>query len=123
MPAEKRRVVYNQQYSETEVTEFIKGFTQFEVGDCLKNTFTQGYCYYFSLILRERFPGGSIVYIPVMGHFSYLLQGNLYDITGKIETEEKYYDFENYPDYLQKQRIVRDCILKKEYDYASQKEI
>ena len=47
-----------------------------------------------------------------MGHFMYLLEGSLYDITGSVETENIYYDFEKYPDYLQKQRIVRDCVLK-----------
>ena len=94
------------------VIAFISHFRHFESGSVLVNTFTQGYCYYFSIILRERFPGGKVVYSPVMGHFMYLLNGNLYDINGMVECNEDYYDFEEYPDPLQKQRIVRDCILK-----------
>lgn len=95
------------------ILDFIQGFNKNENNDVLKKTFTQGYCYYFSVILRERFPGGTIVYAPIMGHFLYKIQGKLYDITGEVEVDT-YHDFEIYPDYLQKERIIRDCVLKVE---------
>jgi hypothetical protein len=94
-----------------DILGFIRGFNQAENNDVLKKTFTQEYCYYFSVILRERFPGGTIVYAPIIGHFLYKIQGKLYDITGEVDIDI-YHDFEIYPDRLQKERIVRDCILK-----------
>lgn len=104
----KRKVAYGNQ----DVIGFINDFNKHESHGVLKNVFTQGYCYYFSIILRERFPGGKIVYSPVMGHFMYLINNTLFDITGIVKTEHKYYDFEKFPDYLQKQRIIRDCVMK-----------
>lgn len=41
-----------------------------------------GNCYYFSIILHERFPGGTIVYDGVAGHFLYLYNNKLYDWEG-----------------------------------------
>ena len=43
-----------------------------------------GNCYYFALILRDRFPGGIIYYDVINGHFIYQYNGNYYDWTGII---------------------------------------
>lgn len=95
-----------------DIIEFISGFNCFENNDVLRNTFTRGYCYYFCVILRERFPGGVIVYSPLRGHFLYKIGKRLYDVTGEVKDIDVYYDFSDYPDRLQKERIIRDCILK-----------
>lgn len=102
-----------------DVLEFIRGFNRTESNNVLMDTFTKGYCYYFSVILRERFPGGKIVYAPIRGHFLYKIKGKLYDITGEVEVDI-YHDFDFYPDYLEKERIIRDCILKVEPIYPPQ---
>ena len=73
---------------------------------------TSGNCYFFAVILQEAF-GGDIYYDVVNGHFLLQLDGNLYDWTGKVEDcgiLVKWSDFEQY-DRLQKERIVRDCIM------------
>ena len=40
-----------------------------------------GNCYYFSLILQDRFPGGEIYYDVIDGHFLYCYNGKYYDLT------------------------------------------
>lgn len=78
-----------------------------------KSVWLYGNCYYFSVILKDRFPGGRIVYDVVQGHFSYFYGGKFYDPTGIISPKDKnvvdWATFEEY-DYLQKKRIIRDCI-------------
>lgn len=74
-----------------------------------------GNCYYFALILKDRFPEGTIYYDVISGHFMFEYMGGFYDWTGLIDME--YFDgilivwdtFENY-DHLEKERIIRDCI-------------
>lgn len=41
-----------------------------------------GNCYYFALILSDRFPGGTIYYDVIYGHFIYLYEGKYYDWSG-----------------------------------------
>ena len=101
----------SQNTADGDVLRVIQGFNKHDDCSVLRKTFTLGYCYYFSIILRERFPDGVIVYSPTRGHFFCKIDGKLYDVTGEAEVDI-YYDFDNYPDLLQKERIVRDCILK-----------
>ena len=49
-----------------------------------------GNCYYFSIILRERFPGGTIVYNGVEGHFMYLYNNQLYDWEGSHSLDKRF---------------------------------
>lgn len=44
-----------------------------------------GNCYYFSVILKERFPKGKIMYDPVDNHFLFRYRGKLYDSKGLDE--------------------------------------
>lgn len=70
-------------------------------------------CYYFAVILKDRFPEGDIYYDVINGHFSYRINGVHYDHTGAFEPDGylvKWDDFDEY-DSIQKARIVRDCIL------------
>jgi len=69
-------------------------------------------CYYFALILKDRFPGGAIYYDVINGHFSYSYNDNHYDHTGIIKPDGylvSWDEFDNY-DSIQKQRIIRDCL-------------
>lgn len=87
------------------IVEFIRRrFSQ----DC---DWLNGNCYFFSVILRERFPNGQIIYEPVDGHFLYKVKNNCYDFLGKHPIPEYYYiwdELEQLEPYIYK-RIKRDC--------------
>lgn len=71
-----------------------------------------GNCYYFAIILKNRFPLGDIYYDVIYGHFIFKYENYYYDWTGKVNPKGKlvkWNDFEEY-DRLQKACIVRDCI-------------
>ncbi len=91
---------------EEKIKEFIK--RRFP-DDCRWLT---GNCYFFAIILQAAF-GGDIYYDVINGHFLLQCEGSFYDWTGKVDNYEKlvkWNDFEQY-DKLQKQRIIRDCIM------------
>lgn len=105
-----------------EVIEFIEQFAQ--GNPILIEKFTQGYCYYFAVMLKARFPGGKIFYHPIQGHFYTEIEGLLYDIRGGKKYAEvgdwqtliAWDTFKEY-DLLLYNRIVRDCVLKtKQHD-------
>lgn len=90
-----------------EVTEFIQ--RRFKL-DC---NWTSGNCYYFAKILKDRFPEGVIFYDVTDGHFIFLYGNKYYDWTGCITPIGhlvEWNKFEKY-DCLQKERIIRDCIM------------
>lgn len=91
-----------------EVLEFIK--RRFS-DDC---DWTTGNCYYFALILKDRFPEGKIFYDVHFGHFVYHYYGKFYHWLGVYDCNEDYLipwdTFEIY-DAERKQRIIRDCIM------------
>lgn len=95
------------------VIKFIKQFQEFgsDVTDC----FSYGMCYYFAIILRERF-NANIVYDPIMNHFAGEIDGQVYDITGFLSTYDDprwvYWEYYQEEDALHTYRIYRDCILK-----------
>lgn len=92
-----------------------------------------GNCYYFALILKDRF-NGEIYYDVINGHFLTLINNTLYDATGIVHklTEENIlklnqsslfhsikltndliivnWQYFHYYDQLQKQRIDECCI-------------
>lgn len=66
------------------IYKFKKGFNQEEV----ENIFLNGNCYYFSSILNNMF-SGYIAYDVLDCHFIFkTLNGNSYDITGKIQKDK-----------------------------------
>ena len=84
--------------------------------------FTQGCCYWFAFILKERFHG-KIVYDPVIGHFACQIGNSVYDIRGNIDKIYgpdffHWYDWDNWEIYADGQpsgarsRVINDCILK-----------
>lgn len=92
---------------EDKVLEFIhKRFKK----DC---DWIDGNCYYFAIILKDRFPNGKIFYDVVDGHFIFKYKKRFYDWTGIVKPDGylvKWSKFDKY-DSLLKQRIIRDCIM------------
>ena len=74
------------------ILEFIKIFNS------PSNTilFTECACYWFSVILHQRFPNSSIVYDPHQVHFATKINGKVYDITGLVVEDSDYIDWEYY---------------------------
>lgn len=78
------------------------------------NMWTSGNCFYFALILKARFPSGKIYYDVIYGHFIFEYEGYLYDWDGMYYKDDDYlveWDKFNEYDSLQKEIIVRDCIM------------
>lgn len=76
--------------------------------DC---NWTTGNCYYFALILADRF-NGDIYYDVINGHFITKIQNYFYDWNGIVDTNNYLVEWNKMDQYdsLVKQRIVRDCI-------------
>jgi len=101
---------------DNEVLEFIEKFKQYEQGDVLHRTFTNGYCYYFAIILQERF-GGEILYDPIEGHFVTRILDDyfgihLYDITGEVTNKYDWSILQPKTYWMKNGRIIRGVILK-----------
>ena len=93
---------------EDRVIEFIK--RRFK-SDC---NWISGNCYYFAMILKTRFPDGVIFYDVINGHFVFNYADRYYDYTGIITPGENNiieWDIFGQYDSLQRERIIRDCIL------------
>lgn len=92
------------------VVEFIR--RRFP-SDC---NWLNGNCYYFAVILKARFPEGTILYDQVDGHFVVDIGGTLYDWTGAVRESpgpHSYVAWDEFDDIdrLQHRRIVRDCVM------------
>jgi len=53
--------------------------------------FTEGFCYYFAIILKEAYPGGTVCLLKGHGHIVYLYRGKFYDITGELTNRRNRY--------------------------------
>ena len=95
---------------EKEILSFIGRFTSNGRKSEVIDTFTQGCCYWFARILKERFPAGKIVYDSVENHFACSIGGNEYDITGNVTGQYSFVTWKSFSDKLERQRIKRDCI-------------
>ena len=93
------------------VLDFIEQFRELGATNCFSN----GMCYYFSIILKERFgPFVSLMYAEVDNHFGTRIADRIYDITGDVTDK---YDWTLWSRMLIKdpllyERILRDCIAK-----------
>lgn len=92
---------------DNKVLEFIQ--RRFK-NDC---NWLDGNCYYFSIILKNRFPDGNIYYDVINGHFIFLYQGIYYDWTGVIELDGCLVEWDKFQEYdsIQKKRIIEACVL------------
>lgn len=72
-----------------------------------------GNCYYFSLILSDRFPGGCIYYDVILGHFVYFYEGKYYDWSGETQPEGYLVEWSKFDEYdsLQKNSIIEGCLM------------
>lgn len=90
-----------------EVLEFIQ--RRFK-DDCC---WMSGNCYYFAIILKDRFSKGKIFYDVIDGHFLFEYQNILYDWNGVVNSVGYLVEWDKFDNYdkLQKKVIVRDCIM------------
>lgn len=74
---------------------------------------TTGNCYYFAIILKDRFPDGKIYYDVIWKHFIFQYQNQFYDWTGMVKPDTPLVEWDKFNEYdsLEMQRIIRDCIL------------
>ena len=95
------------------VLKFINDFVSFSP-EILKNVFYNGYCYWFALILAERFKG-EIWFNPTIVHFATKINNTLYDINGIVETNNDWISWEEFQWTRQEavKSIVDSCIKKK----------
>ena len=92
-----------------------------EIVDFIRRRFPEnsnwldGNCYYFAIILKDRFPQGTILYDVIDGHFVILIDNKIYDWQGIVSKDRnhRYVIWDQFDEYdeLQKERIIRDCIL------------
>ena len=94
----------------SDVLEFIEKF-KFSFKKELEYIFTSGNCYYFSLILKERFKG-EIYYLPIANHFICKIDAEYYDITGVAAMNEKPISWDSYKatEIKNAQRVERECV-------------
>ena len=95
------------------ISEFLDGMRN----EGTVKTFTEGYCYWLAVILKERF-NGEIMYNPVQGHFCCRVNGELWDITGRIEDDGKWQEWWLYQmnEPLDAERVRKACIIKTRYE-------
>ena len=103
-----------------EVIEFIYDFKKSNI-PVITDLFTQGYCYYFALMLSDRF-GGEIMISEKENHFCCQIKVSVanyeisecFDINGIIANNRDFVPFSEYEkiDLLRYQRLIRDCVRK-----------
>ena len=97
-----------------EVVKFIENFKKLHKKE-LEEVFTCGNCYWFALILKERFHG-TLYYLPVENHFLCRIYKKFYDIKGLyvLTTAQrkniKWWEGVKKEDRFVYDSIVRDCI-------------
>lgn len=110
------------QSKENKVEQFISDMKK-EFPEALEYTFYHGYCYWFALILSNRF-NGKIWFNSKDVHFACMVGTDLYDVRGKIKFEwdsltgttgkENWTPWEDFQrdNYAAVQSIVDSCIKK-----------
>lgn len=89
-----------------EVTEFIhRRFAK----DC---NWIDGNCYYFTVILKDRFQGGVVYYDVTSGHFIYSYNGKFYDWAGVVYPGGRLVKWDEFNEYdcQQRSRIIENCL-------------
>jgi len=96
-----------------DVLDFISHFSDG------KDMFLHGQCYYFMLILADRFHEQYICipcYNEVRNHFALLIDGTLYDASGAIDPDDDF-SWVMWKKYVKREplgakRVWRDCVLQ-----------
>lgn len=100
--------------TKNKVLDFISKFQN----DGTIKTFTEGCCYWFAIILCERFNMSgnttSIVFNPISGHFAANIDGNMYDVTGEIPQSDEWTSWDKWlkEEPVYGETVIRDCIYK-----------
>lgn len=91
---------------ELEILDFINRRWKKDADWC------NGNCYYFSLILRHRFPYLENFYCPIKGHFVVGFDGMFFDWTGRALLDEAPIPVSQIEteDPLLYARLLRDCM-------------
>lgn len=99
------------------ILKFIKEFSNF--GEQVVKCFTCGNCYYFAVILMDRYKAeylneAEIVYDDIAGHFAARLGNKIYDITGDVTDKANWIPWNQLwkEDPVHAARIVLGCIKK-----------
>ena len=107
--------MYNDQ-----IVKFISDFVKSGKNpDVIIRTFFNGYCYYFAIILMERFsllPDKEILYDPIEGHFVTRIGDQLYDIRGNVTNLFDIHKLYTKEVWSERKSIIYGCILKEDYD-------
>lgn len=79
----------------------------------IDNHWIDGNCFFYAQILKSVWADGIIFYDVHNGHFIFKYNGKYYDWTGIIEPDGYLVEWDKFEEYdpLQKQVIIRDCIL------------
>jgi hypothetical protein len=103
------------------ILDFIAKFNSHDCLQVLEETFTNGFCYYFAVMLKARFPEVVIYYDQIAGHFISLYQFKFYDVTGHLPKYDapnqenvrliEWNKMEAY-DELLFECVLNDCVLK-----------
>lgn len=97
-----------------EVLDFTQKLHSFSPLGNFREVFSSGACYWFAHILSTRFPETKIVYDPTQNHFAVELDGEIFDVTGKVSETPGFLLWENFDDTLERDRIINQCILLKD---------
>ena len=95
---------------EEDILDFLGKFKKYGTTE---EAFTNGCCYWFSVILTERFKdkGAEIMYDEINNHFGTRIFNRVYDITGDVTEEYSWFRWNDLNDDLLKSIITRDCIM------------
>ena len=103
-------------YTQDDILNFIYNFKhRVNKEKELEDVFLNGNCYYFSIILKHRFPNMHIVYSQIDNHFMCLYDNRIYDIRGDITNNVMVYDLFSWEDYMHYDkldygRVVKYCV-------------
>lgn len=97
------------------VNSFIEKFLPFGSASKTVDTFTNGCCYWFAVILQVRFNSddATLMYDEIANHFGTRINDRVYDITGDVTDQ---YDWQTWDEFSVKDdalvsRIIRDCMI------------
>lgn len=85
----------------------IKGSFSYEI----EETFSGGFCYYFAIILKERF-GGEIYFNPDLVHFAILIEDQMFDVYGLMDVGPNWINWKDFQNTQDAESILHSCILK-----------
>jgi hypothetical protein len=108
--------------SHSDILKFIDDFKAMHREE-IEDLFSNGYCYYFCIILIHRFnlSSANLYYVPVYNHFITKIGRFYYDIKGTVMSKDVLKLAVKWSEYkkeepLDSARIIRDCIKKESYD-------